>query len=79
MEMKKKLEMQRRSREKFLSWLASRSGIFHIHGKLGSGKSTLMKFLASHERTRAEAKKWAGKAIHSLYSIILCPRWLIET
>ncbi|KAH6976424.1 hypothetical protein BKA56DRAFT_733254 [Ilyonectria sp. MPI-CAGE-AT-0026] len=60
MEMEEKLEMQRRSREKFLSWLSSRSGIFHIHGKLGSGKSTLMKFLASHERTKTEAKKWAG-------------------
>ncbi|KAH8714630.1 hypothetical protein BGZ61DRAFT_587332 [Ilyonectria robusta] len=56
----RKLDMQRESREKFLGWLASPGAIFHIRGKLGSGKSTLMKFLSSHLRTRVEAKKWAG-------------------
>ncbi|KAJ4325075.1 hypothetical protein N0V84_003618 [Fusarium piperis] len=59
-EMQRKLEMQRKSREEFLGWLASPGCIFHISGKLGSGKSTLMKFLSSHERTKAEAEKWAG-------------------
>jgi ABC-type lipoprotein export system ATPase subunit len=60
-DMKDRLEMQRESREKFLGWLVSPDAIFHIHGKLGSGKSTLMKFLSCHERTRSEARKWAGK------------------
>lgn len=61
--------MQRESREKFLGWLASPGAIFHIHGKLGSGKSTLMKFLSSHVRTRVEAKKWAGKIIFLLVEL----------
>lgn len=47
-------------REPFLHWLSFGNGIFHISGKLGSGKSTLMKFLCEHERTIAELQKWAG-------------------
>ncbi|EHL02055.1 hypothetical protein M7I_2010 [Glarea lozoyensis 74030] len=47
-------------RETFLHWLSAGTGIFHISGKLGSGKSTLMKFLCSHERTSVELEKWAG-------------------
>jgi hypothetical protein len=44
----------------FIEWLASGDGIFHISGKLGSGKSTLMKYLYKHPRTRRELAKWAG-------------------
>jgi len=47
-------------REPFLHWLSAGNGVFHIAGKLGSGKSTLMKFLCDHERTTAELQKWAG-------------------
>ena len=47
-------------REPFLHWLSAGKGIFHISGKLGSGKSTLMKFLCDHRRTTAELQKWAG-------------------
>ncbi|KAL2130780.1 hypothetical protein VTI74DRAFT_5960 [Chaetomium olivicolor] len=43
---------------KFSQWLSSGDGIFHICGKLGSGKSTLMKKLCSDQRTRAKLKKW---------------------
>jgi len=47
---------------RFLGWLSSPDGgIFHIAGKPGSGKSTLMKFLFDHERTREELTNWAGK------------------
>ncbi|KAJ4314655.1 hypothetical protein N0V84_008782 [Fusarium piperis] len=53
-------EMKCISRDMFLNWLSSGSGIFHISGKLGSGKSTLMKFLSTHPRTRTEIEKWAG-------------------
>lgn len=48
------------ARDGFLSWLRGGNGVFHISGKAGSGKSTLMKFLCNHERTRAELEAWAG-------------------
>ena len=44
----------------FAEWLASGNGIFHISGKLGSGKSTLMKFLCSDDRTTGYLRIWAG-------------------
>ncbi|KAK3317381.1 hypothetical protein B0T19DRAFT_488646 [Cercophora scortea] len=46
--------------EKFKTWLSSGSGVFHISGKLGCGKSTLMKFLCEHPGTKAELSRWAG-------------------
>ena len=33
---------------------------YFISGKAGSGKSTLMKFIADHDKTKAALKKWAG-------------------
>ncbi|KAH0836976.1 P-loop containing nucleoside triphosphate hydrolase [Fonsecaea pedrosoi] len=48
------------SRESFVDWLSSGRGIFHICGKLGSGKSTLMKFLCNHPHTERELQHWAG-------------------
>jgi hypothetical protein len=51
--------------ELFIKWLSSGEGLFHISGKLGSGKSTLMKFLCSHPRTEAALKTWAGKMIRN--------------
>ncbi|KAE9374954.1 hypothetical protein N431DRAFT_557141 [Stipitochalara longipes BDJ] len=48
------------AKQSFISWLTSGSGIFHISGKAGSGKSTLMKFLRHHPRTRSELELWAG-------------------
>jgi hypothetical protein len=48
------------ARDSFLSWLSSDYGIFHICGKLGSGKSTLMKFLCEDARTKEVLKQWAG-------------------
>ena len=52
------LRLQERS--KLLNWLSSGSGIFHVSGKMGSGKSTLMKFLGSHDETRKRLTAWAG-------------------
>lgn len=49
------------AKKKLISWLSTGSGIFHLSGKLGSGKSTLMKYLCEHHRTAAELEKWAGK------------------
>ncbi|KAF5011527.1 hypothetical protein FDECE_2358 [Fusarium decemcellulare] len=44
----------------FRDWLATGTGIFHFSGKPGSGKSTLMKFLAKHSETASQLKLWQG-------------------
>jgi NACHT domain-containing protein len=46
----------------FVDWLVNGSGIFHVSGKIGSGKSTLMKFLYQHERTEQLLNEWAGES-----------------
>ncbi|KAK1775526.1 hypothetical protein QBC45DRAFT_242345 [Copromyces sp. CBS 386.78] len=42
-------------------WLQSGDGIFWVSGWPGSGKSTLMKFLADHTQTKSFLKEWAGE------------------
>ncbi|RYP75781.1 hypothetical protein DL770_007344 [Monosporascus sp. CRB-9-2] len=54
------LERRRENRAIFLSWLQAGGGLFHISGKAGSGKSTLMKFLCRHRRIKEELGKWAA-------------------
>ena len=44
----------------FRRWLREGQDILHISGNAGAGKSTLMKFIASHDTTTKELKKWAG-------------------
>lgn len=51
---------------KFLDWLESASGTYWISGKAGSGKSTLMKYLSSHETTMTALRAWATMQSHSL-------------
>jgi len=46
-------------RHHFLKWLESGNGVYWISGKPGSGKSTLMKFLCTHDQTRRSLKTWA--------------------
>ena len=58
---KEQLERRAETRARFVAWLNSGRGVFHISGKAGSGKSTFMKFICSHERTEAELKEWAGQ------------------
>lgn len=53
-------QMRKESREKFLMWLSTGTGIFHISGKMGCGKSTLMKFLCQHPETHTRLDKWAS-------------------
>lgn len=48
------------TREKFLTWLNSGRHIFHISGKAGSGKSTLMKFLSQSSQVKKGLERWAG-------------------
>lgn len=45
---------------KIARWLRSDDPIFWVSGKPGSGKSTLMKFLADFEETSECLRKWAG-------------------
>ncbi|KAH8656448.1 hypothetical protein BGZ61DRAFT_372296, partial [Ilyonectria robusta] len=42
------------------NWLRKDSGVFHISGRPGTGKSTLMKLLLRHPRTMRELETWAG-------------------
>jgi hypothetical protein len=53
-------EMRKLTRDSFLTWLKSGGHIYHISGKAGSGKSTLMKFLCHHSRVQQELESWAG-------------------
>ena len=50
-------------KEALSTWLSSGSGIFHVAGKLGSGKSTLIKFLSEHPSTKSRLREWAGTDI----------------
>lgn len=52
-----------RAREKLRTWLESKSSrdVFHLSGKLGSGKSTLMKHIRASSRTEEKLNSWAGK------------------
>ena len=44
------------------AWLRSKSGIYWVRGKAGSGKSTLMKFLWHDGRTRNSVSERAGNS-----------------
>lgn len=52
-----------RAREKLRTWLERKSSrdVFHLSGKLGSGKSTLMKHIRASSRTAEKLNSWAGK------------------
>lgn len=42
----------------FVSWLECDDPVYWVSGKPASGKSTLMKFIASNPRTRESLEKW---------------------
>ncbi|KAK2472565.1 hypothetical protein H9L39_16445 [Fusarium oxysporum f. sp. albedinis] len=42
----------------FCEWLESESGFFWVKGKAGSGKSTLIKYLAAHSQTKSLLQVW---------------------
>ncbi|OTB05967.1 hypothetical protein M426DRAFT_41592, partial [Hypoxylon sp. CI-4A] len=44
----------------YMKWLRESGGVFWISGKPGSGKSTLMKYLADHAKTRGAIQEWAA-------------------
>ncbi|ETS88251.1 hypothetical protein PFICI_02079 [Pestalotiopsis fici W106-1] len=47
------------TRDAFMMWLESGEGVFHICGKAGSGKSTLMKLICNDKQTRNALNAWA--------------------
>ncbi|KAI1136555.1 hypothetical protein F5Y05DRAFT_96938 [Hypoxylon sp. FL0543] len=52
------------ARDGFITWLKQETGIFYVSGKPGSGKSTLMKYLTRHPKTREYLTVWAdGKKL----------------
>lgn len=66
-------ELRLQARENFISWLEEeyktrKAGIFHVLGKPGSGKSTLMKFLYRHDKTKEHLKRWVSEK-----ELIFCP------
>ncbi|KAI1857228.1 uncharacterized protein JN550_013411 [Neoarthrinium moseri] len=48
--------------DRFTSWLSGSDlgSIYWVTGKPGSGKSTLMRYIAEHRSTRRHLKTWAG-------------------
>ncbi|CAD6449144.1 24befc88-fdb3-4514-be56-3ff3531d2e97-CDS [Sclerotinia trifoliorum] len=44
----------------FVQWLQHSSGIYWINGKAASGKSTLMRFICSHNTTKELLQQWSA-------------------
>ncbi|KUI62737.1 hypothetical protein VP1G_09853 [Cytospora mali] len=56
--------LQLEARDKFVRWLeagptTTQDAVFHVLGKPGAGKSTLMKYLSRHEKTRTHLRRWS--------------------
>jgi hypothetical protein len=49
--------------EAFSQWLQVGTGLFWIHGKPGSGKSTLMKLIFQSDITRNLLHDWLGNSL----------------
>ncbi|KAF9876135.1 hypothetical protein CkaCkLH20_06581 [Colletotrichum karsti] len=49
------------ARQQMVDWLTRGHGIFHITGKPGAGKSTLMKFLCQSPKTLDYLNTWSGE------------------
>ncbi|KAK1489551.1 hypothetical protein CABS01_12702 [Colletotrichum abscissum] len=57
----KRTAQELRAQESLTDWLGRGGGIFHISGKPGAGKSTLMKYLCQSTATESYLKDWAGE------------------
>lgn len=56
--LKEEIPLRHEIRQGFTNWLSHGNGIFHISGKPGAGKSTLMKFLAESGQVRKYLTIW---------------------
>jgi hypothetical protein len=59
----------------FSEWLKTGSGVYWISGKAGSGKSTLMKHIFDHAKTRQYLELWVrdgGSSIQNSQGCTLC-------
>lgn len=65
----KELTMTKNARRKIHKWLQTGEDIFHIAGKLGCGKSTLMQLLRQHQFVQKELERWTGKHVDSFISV----------
>ncbi|KAB8230234.1 uncharacterized protein BDW43DRAFT_314106 [Aspergillus alliaceus] len=54
------------------NWLRSDSGIYWVSGKPASGKSTVMKYLATHPETHDSLRLWAGNKRLIVASYFFC-------
>lgn len=56
-------QTHQRPKVHFMEWLRSSAptqSIYWLGGKAGSGKSTLMKYLCTHDRVQTELQAWSG-------------------
>lgn len=51
----------------FVDWLRTGSGIYWINGKVGSGKSTLMRYIFENAKTMQNFETWAGDMPAKVY------------
>lgn len=56
----------------FVPWLQSKTGLYWISGKPGSGKSTLMKYLFGHRQTQQHLRS------NSLGRTLICPSFFFH-
>ncbi|KAI1369021.1 hypothetical protein F5Y08DRAFT_353540 [Xylaria arbuscula] len=55
-------DMKAQASKAFISWLQQGSGFFHISGKVGAGKSTMMKYICSHVDLDVHLRVWCDGA-----------------
>ena len=56
----KELHENNRAEASLLDWRRTRNGTYWVSGRAGSGKSTLMKYLHDHTKTREALNVWAA-------------------
>lgn len=59
--LKEDIPLRLKIRKDFTNWLSHGNGVFHISGKPGAGKSTLMKYLAESSEVRKHLDIWTGE------------------
>lgn len=58
--LREEIPLRREIQQDFTNWLLRGNGIFHISGKPGAGKSTLMKYFAESDQVKKHLDTWAG-------------------